>query len=537
MENSKDNRNSEVGASSNGMKVLMLSTDRDIFTAGSEVQKRMIDYGRQWEELHIVVYTEASFKCQVSSVGYQVSGIRCRASSIKIAENVFVYPTNTRLKPLYLFNAYRIAKKIILDSRFQIPDSMITAQDPFETGLVGYLLKKKFEIPLEIQVHTDFLSPYFWRESLKNKVRVLLGKWLIKKADSLRVVSERIKASLLTLYPIPYTLNPIEVRPIFVDIEKIKNAPIKTDLHKKYPNYGFIILMASRLTREKNIAMAIEAIHGLIRTKTDHADTSQTSRTKADIAEISQRSPQKSAKSVLLHEDLTYKIRGILFSARKEIGLGHKEGIYQNVIEEKLKKIGLKFEREKTINVVYEDKKMGIYRPDFIIEDKVILELKSIPFIGNVEKQQALTYLRGSDYKIALLANFGSKDIQIERFIHDSPRSLLQSAKSVLLLIVGDGPEYQNLKFKIENLKLQHNVIIEPWTDDLISYYKTADLFLLTSNYEGYGRTVVEAAAAGLPVVMTDVGVAIGKVVEVGNKDQLVQALDDILRRKLKRIQ
>ena len=65
-----------------------------------------------------------------------------------------------------------------------------------------------------------------------------------------------------------------------------------------------------------------------------------------------------------------------------------------------------------------------------------------------------------------------------------------------MLLIVGDGSELT--KLKAISHKLKANVIFSPWADDLPSYYKTADLFLLTSNYEGYGRTVVEATACDL---------------------------------------
>jgi len=108
--------------------------------------------------------------------------------------------------------------------------------------------------------------------------------------------------------------------------------------------------------------------------------------------------------------------------------------------------------------------------------------------------------------------------------------------KNPLLLIVGDGPERENLELRIKNYavpagrqELRSNAVIEPWTDDLASYYKTADLFLLTSNYEGYGRTVIEAQAAGLPILMTDVGVAIGEVVPVGDKAALVAALNKIM--------
>jgi glycosyltransferase involved in cell wall biosynthesis len=98
-----------------------------------------------------------------------------------------------------------------------------------------------------------------------------------------------------------------------------------------------------------------------------------------------------------------------------------------------------------------------------------------------------------------------------------------------LLVISGDGPEKKNLE-------LRQNVVIEPSVnfETLISYYKAADLFLLTSNYEGYGRTVIEAAAAGLPVVMTDVGLAPpaggGKVTPVGDKEVLIRTILEAIK-------
>ena len=101
------------------------------------------------------------------------------------------------------------------------------------------------------------------------------------------------------------------------------------------------------------------------------------------------------------------------------------------------------------------------------------------------------------------------------------------------LIIVGDGPEREALELKTTNYKLKTNIIFENWTDDLASYYKTADLFLLTSNYEGYGRTIIEAMAANCPIVMTDVGLAgevvknyyNGIIVPAGDKKEMKEAI------------
>lgn len=288
------------------MKVLMISTDRSILDKNSEARQRMVEYGKLAEKLRIVILSRPF---QSLKIGRDIKGF-----------------------------------------------DLITTQDPFETGLIGWILAKIFGAPLQIQIHTDFLSPFFVRHSMLNRLRVMIAKFLIPRANCIRVVSDRIKSSLLSTFHI--LSSKILILPIFVDTEKIKNAPIKTNLHHKYPQFDFVILMASRLTKEKNIGLAMEAFTEIV---------------------------------------------------------------------------------------------------------------KEYPRIG--------------------------------------------------LIIVGSGPEKKNLK-------INENIIIENWTNDLTSYYKTADLFLLTSNYEGYGRTLVEAAAAGCKIISSDVGVAAEilpkeNIFEVGNKEQL----------------
>lgn len=76
------------------------------------------------------------------------------------------------------------------------------------------------------------------------------------------------------------------------------------------------------------------------------------------------------------------------------------------------------------------------------------------------------------------------------------------------LIIVGEGPCKEVLAAEVIELDLEDRVVFVPWEKDLVSYYKTADVFLLSSTHEGYCRTLVETVASGLPFVSTDVGVA-----------------------------
>ncbi|MDP3996808.1 MAG: GxxExxY protein [bacterium] len=124
----------------------------------------------------------------------------------------------------------------------------------------------------------------------------------------------------------------------------------------------------------------------------------------------------------LLYKDLTYRIRNAIFKVANGLGLGHKEIIYQKALVEEFAECGLSYSREKQIPIYYRNKKMGVYRPDFVIEDKIILELKALPFVGNTEKKQLWGYLKGSEYRLALLVNFSPKKVDIQRIIYESAR-------------------------------------------------------------------------------------------------------------------
>lgn len=125
----------------------------------------------------------------------------------------------------------------------------------------------------------------------------------------------------------------------------------------------------------------------------------------------------------LLYRDLTYAIREAIFKVKKELGLGHKEVVYQKALEEEFTIAKLNFSREKQIPILYQKKKVGIYQPDFVIDDKIIVELKALPFLGTEPKKQLWNYLKGSPYKLGLLVNFGHSELDIERVVYDTART------------------------------------------------------------------------------------------------------------------
>ncbi|MBL7129876.1 MAG: GxxExxY protein [Candidatus Omnitrophica bacterium] len=119
-----------------------------------------------------------------------------------------------------------------------------------------------------------------------------------------------------------------------------------------------------------------------------------------------------------LYKDLTYKIIGALYEVHKELGSIHKEIIYHKAVAIELAIRNIDFIEEKGIDVKYKGKKIGVYRPDFIIKDKVILEIKVAPMITKAMQDQVYYYVKGTKYKLVLLANFGTSKVGIKRLIY-----------------------------------------------------------------------------------------------------------------------
>jgi glycosyltransferase involved in cell wall biosynthesis len=173
----------------------------------------------------------------------------------------------------------------------------------------------------------------------------MLASFVIRRADSVRAVSQKLKEKISSAYSI--ASEKIAVLPIFVDVRHIAEAASPQNFKEKYPGFDSVGLIASRLTKEKRIDLALEAI------------------------------------ALVVNEN---------------------------------------------------------------------------PLIG--------------------------------------------------LVITGEGPEAPRLHELVKTLGLEQNVFFEGWQQDPISFFKASDFFVLTSSYEGYGMTLIEAAAAKLPIVSSNVGIA-----------------------------
>jgi GxxExxY protein len=114
----------------------------------------------------------------------------------------------------------------------------------------------------------------------------------------------------------------------------------------------------------------------------------------------------------MTENDISYKIRGAIYEVYKNLGPGLLESVYEAVLTFELQKLGLKVETQVPVPVIYKDQKLEVgFRLDILVENKVIIEIKSVENLAEVHHKQVLTYLRLTGLKLALLVNFNSEDI------------------------------------------------------------------------------------------------------------------------------
>lgn len=126
----------------------------------------------------------------------------------------------------------------------------------------------------------------------------------------------------------------------------------------------------------------------------------------------------------LIYKEESYKIVGILFEVHKNLGKGFSEIVYKDAIEFELKENNIEFEREKEYAVKYKNSflKHKFYA-DFVIDDKIILEIKTVDCFNASHYNQCLNYLKISNNMLAILANFNLISLEYKRIV-DSKNKL-----------------------------------------------------------------------------------------------------------------
>ncbi len=214
------------------MHVLTISLGRNILRAGRE-QERMKLYAAHLERLSIIVLTRKEHGCtEVVGEG-----------------NLFVYPTNSRNRFMMLIDAFRIGLRILrIDTT---TTRVISAQDPLLIGWLSWILSAVRGAHFHVQIHGDYFGGGWCGRSPLRRAQLLLARTLLRRAPAIRVVSERIKASLALR---GIRAERITVLPIRPELEAF--LPY-THMVRTTPPYTFLFI--GRLAPEKDILRIVRA--------------------------------------------------------------------------------------------------------------------------------------------------------------------------------------------------------------------------------------------------------------------------------------
>lgn len=117
-------------------------------------------------------------------------------------------------------------------------------------------------------------------------------------------------------------------------------------------------------------------------------------------------------------DELTEQIIAAAFKVSNKLGCGFLEKVYENALVIELSKMSFKISQQHPIAVHYDNVNVGDFYADIIVNDLIILELKSIKQITDVHRAQCLNYLKATQFKICLLINFGNPKIEIKRIVN-----------------------------------------------------------------------------------------------------------------------
>lgn len=132
-----------------------------------------------------------------------------------------------------------------------------------------------------------------------------------------------------------------------------------------------------------------------------------------------------SAEATLKHAEVTEKIIGIFYDVYNELGYGFLECVYEESLVIALRQAGLAVSRQIPLPVWFRGHKVGEFRADLLVENNVLVELKSARSLDNTHEAQLLHYLKSTEVEVGMLLNFGARP-QFRRLLFDNERKKIR---------------------------------------------------------------------------------------------------------------
>jgi len=120
----------------------------------------------------------------------------------------------------------------------------------------------------------------------------------------------------------------------------------------------------------------------------------------------------------MIYPDLSYLLMGILFEVQNKLGTKYQEKHYQKAVEIKLKALKIPYERETKVKLEFENEKLGDFFVDFVVDNKIVLEIKKVWKITQDDIKQVLRYLKATKLKLGIIANFKHQRLEFRRVLN-----------------------------------------------------------------------------------------------------------------------
>jgi len=122
-------------------------------------------------------------------------------------------------------------------------------------------------------------------------------------------------------------------------------------------------------------------------------------------------------KKEIIYRELSYEIIGLAMEVHSKLGYGFMEKVYENALMFLFKREGIYAKQQLPIKVYFEGEIVGDYIADILVDEKIILEIKALEGIMDINRSQALNYLKATNLRLAIILNFGKKRFQYERLV------------------------------------------------------------------------------------------------------------------------
>ncbi len=217
-------------------KVISIGYGRPLFEAGNIERGRLAACAEAVGHLDVIIFSKKEHGLQTEHVSSKLS----------------LHATNSRNNLTALFDAFFLARRLVKQSTLPVT---LTTQDPFETALIGILIKKLYDVKLIIQEHGDFFGgPYWRRESFLNQLRFWFGSWSLLQADVVRVVSKRTEAHMKRR-----GVKTVKILPVAIDTQAYQTRDIETEARALFKEGTFVFLSTSRFVPQKNLPLLLNA--------------------------------------------------------------------------------------------------------------------------------------------------------------------------------------------------------------------------------------------------------------------------------------